>query len=388
MVVTQEQVDIWLENGQVLGSDEIVALEPFVEKFPFYAPTQAILAKAYFNTHNVQYEKQLRKASLTAENRLWLYNYIHTPLPITHGIETATEREKIVLKQGEGQILENESQMEPLHAIEPKLALDIEVGFEEVQNIAKKEEIDVDAMVNNENPIALAENVLETPIEESITEKIEEQPLEDPIVPTKEIITKVNKGLVTDIASENDVVVEDEFALLTPKVELERVDLNKSAVGNLNDAAIGTEVITSSIESINAELHAVDEMGFLDWLDYSSFNQPKIDFVQDIEERIIEDLPAINESNIEKTAEILQKFIANKPKRGEERPSFYNPEKMSELSDLQDNMAVSETLATVYLTQGEPEMAISVYEKLALKFPQKSTYFATLITDLKEKHRL
>lgn len=50
---------------------------------------------------------------------------------------------------------------------------------------------------------------------------------------------------------------------------------------------------------------------------------------------------------------------------------------------LNDNL-VSETFARILVRQGKNETAIEIYEKLALKFPDKRAYFADLIEKLKE----
>jgi hypothetical protein len=50
---------------------------------------------------------------------------------------------------------------------------------------------------------------------------------------------------------------------------------------------------------------------------------------------------------------------------------------------LNDNL-VSETFARILTKQGKKDTAIEIYEKLALKFPDKRAYFADLIEKLKE----
>lgn len=45
---------------------------------------------------------------------------------------------------------------------------------------------------------------------------------------------------------------------------------------------------------------------------------------------------------------------------------------------------VSETLAGIYVKQGYYSRAIDIYEKLSLKYPGKSTYFASLILEVQE----
>ncbi|HEX9252532.1 MAG TPA: hypothetical protein VF870_09835 [Ignavibacteriaceae bacterium] len=50
-----------------------------------------------------------------------------------------------------------------------------------------------------------------------------------------------------------------------------------------------------------------------------------------------------------------------------------------------NDFIVSETLAKIYITQGEFKEAISVYKKLKIKHPDKEIYFDTKIAELKSK---
>ena len=50
-----------------------------------------------------------------------------------------------------------------------------------------------------------------------------------------------------------------------------------------------------------------------------------------------------------------------------------------------NDFIVSETLAKIYITQGEFKEAISVYKKLKLKDPEKENYFNSKIEELKAK---
>ena len=48
----------------------------------------------------------------------------------------------------------------------------------------------------------------------------------------------------------------------------------------------------------------------------------------------------------------------------------------------------TETLAQIYLEQGYPEQAKSIYSKLLLANPEKNAYFAALIRKIDELNKL
>ena len=89
----------------------------------------------------------------------------------------------------------------------------------------------------------------------------------------------------------------------------------------------------------------------------------------------------------------LDNFIAEKPtlirasiNSKPQTPSPVNEIDTSELFD--DSSFYTETLASIYAEQGFYKRALDVYAKLILLYPEKSSYFASLVKNLKEKHNL
>ena len=84
-------------------------------------------------------------------------------------------------------------------------------------------------------------------------------------------------------------------------------------------------------------------------------------------------------------AEIIDKFIAENPSISRPKQEFFNPISAAQESVIDQENIVSETLAMIYEKQGYYEKAISIYEKLKLKYPEKSIIFAGQIKTLKNK---
>jgi len=93
-------------------------------------------------------------------------------------------------------------------------------------------------------------------------------------------------------------------------------------------------------------------------------------------------IPDIPKSKTDKV-QLIDKFIKQDPRITPSKSVFYSPVNMARKSIIEPEDIVSETLAKIYAQQGNVAKAESLYKKLALKFPEKSRYFASLIEDLK-----
>lgn len=82
--------------------------------------------------------------------------------------------------------------------------------------------------------------------------------------------------------------------------------------------------------------------------------------------------------------ELIDKFILENPSISRPKAEFYNPISVAQNSIIDQENIVSETLAKIYEKQGYLEKAMSIYEKLGLKYPEKSRYFAAQIERLRK----
>ena len=85
--------------------------------------------------------------------------------------------------------------------------------------------------------------------------------------------------------------------------------------------------------------------------------------------------------------ELIDKFILENPSISRPKAEFYNPISVAQNSIIDQENIVSETLAKIYEQQGYIEKAISIYQKLGLKYPKKSRYFAAQIERLSESQK-
>jgi hypothetical protein len=83
--------------------------------------------------------------------------------------------------------------------------------------------------------------------------------------------------------------------------------------------------------------------------------------------------------------ELLDEFIKKQPSISRGKESFFSAETAAKKSIVDQENIVSETLAKIYFDQHYFEKAINIYEKLSLKYPEKSIYFAALIEKAKKE---
>ena len=120
-----------------------------------------------------------------------------------------------------------------------------------------------------------------------------------------------------------------------------------------------------------------EKHSFQEWLQLS-----RIEPIVRKKENLVSIVTLTLEEEKNKKNELIDKFIESSPKispiRQEEVSKTYG-----EQSQTNNSYLMTETLARVYLEQKKYQKAIQAYEILILKYPEKSSFFADHISDIK-----
>ncbi|PCI97790.1 MAG: hypothetical protein COB15_07205 [Flavobacteriales bacterium] len=186
----------------------------------------------------------------------------------------------------------------------------------------------------------------------------------------EEIITQKKEEGVETKTEKDSVVADDKFVPVEGKDELDILEKEYLT------AAISSTIL---LESDNAQEEIIEEKevnlfddsishSFSSWLKHYSGQEQNADLKEEKE---------LNQ-------DIINKFIQEDPRIKPKKTVFYSPTNMARIS-VTDSGVVSETLALIHVDQGNYQEAINAYEKLSLKNPKKSSYFASQIKILKQK---
>jgi len=135
----------------------------------------------------------------------------------------------------------------------------------------------------------------------------------------------------------------------------------------------GAEAFSLSIYDEESDEEAGEERNysFEDWLSFVSTNRQ-----EKYSEAEVKSEPEKN-----KTRDVIDRFLNNQEKIIRPKADARNEEKASakETTAFEGDELMTETLAKIYVKQGHYSKALKIFEKLSLKYPEKSVYFAQQI---------
>ena len=186
---------------------------------------------------------------------------------------------------------------------------------------------------------------------------------------TVEQCTKTKPNFITEAEAIASIEVET----------IAQIETHQEDIEVTQDEPIIEPTISSQTNPLPIAIHFSEEKdSFLGWLNKLNKNPEKTELVAS-------QLPINSKIEKEQVDNLVDRFIQTDPRISKpSKAEFFSPIQMARKSVEDNDMIVSETLAKVYIDQGNTEKAIHIFRKLSLLYPDKSTYFAALILKLEK----
>ena len=191
--------------------------------------------------------------------------------------------------------------------------------------------------------------------------------------PIAEINIEPSINTESDLGNEVEEIASNEIETVA------QIEIAQEVIEVTQDELIVEPTTSIQPDSIPPAIHFSNEKdSFLGWLNKLNKESPKneLDVSQSLNSPKIEK---------EKADNLVDLFIQTEPRISKpSKAEFFSPIQMAKKSVEDNDMIVSETLARVYIDQGNIEKAIHIFRKLSLLYPDKNTYFAALILKLEK----
>ncbi|MFV8268409.1 tetratricopeptide repeat protein [Flavobacterium sp. GT2N3] len=202
---------------------------------------------------------------------------------------------------------------------------------------------------------------------------------------TSDTFTSIQKDLYDKKALEilDITVVDSEIIISAEKTESKINSLEKSILTSIRKASVlevdNASKITEEKLAIGKPLDfsVREQHSFQEWLQLSR-TEPIIREKESPSNL----MPLIVNEGKRKKLELIDKFIEASPKISPVRHGVAATVQF-DLNAADNSFLMTETLARVYLEQKKYQKAIQAYEILILKYPEKSSFFADRISDIK-----
>ncbi len=414
-----QQLIGWMKDPGTLGKEASAQLDLLTQTFPYFQTAHLLYIKSLHNENSFLYNNQLKVAAAYTTNRKVLYELITKKGTRDKGQGTSEVFE-------EKNVLATEEIVVAQEIINNKIEQTEEIIQPEFpkKRFGKDEDEWESGMIRQLQLLhhwkTSPQEILDKRLEEikaekeklqqfEKSEKVESPSAADEINTLLYVL--VEPGASEDISDGDEIVSTEQEIVATEQdenwdvkvLELESEETASFKNENLQipQDSLSQEIIREAISS-SIELEVDDSLPSLEELGHKKVVADRNPEPVKIVEEIVEEKPSseltfeawvkqlnkatLAEERPEKQAigsNLLDKFIQDQPRIQQNKTSFFNPVNMAKKSVQDNDEFITETLAKIYIKQGNISKGIRAYQKLSLKFPEKSSYFAALIEELK-----
>ncbi|SCY70279.1 tetratricopeptide repeat protein [Flavobacterium caeni] len=343
-----------INKPEAIHEKQTAVLEKIVQEFPYFQSARALYLKGLYNQNSFKYNYVLKVTAAHTCDRSVLFDFItsDTFTSVNRGLLDQKLRAIEAIPVADSEVVEHKLEVRE-NTIEQSILSSIEKAGQE------PEPSDIPAEIASE-------------IEPMVLSKAadEEDDWKDPtaieVVETLEI--EAPKEFVFEPVADVPVVSspEEEIVIHAPEIDQPAQNLE----------------LGKPLAFARDERHS-----FQEWLQLSQFkpidrNQPEP--TPDSEPSADESTFSDSDLEKQKKNELIDRFIETSPRIPPVKHDAPLTASMIVEPSMDDKtFLMTETLARVYLEQKKYNKAIQAYEILILKYPEKSSFFADRILDIK-----
>ncbi|MGG5575856.1 hypothetical protein ACPDHL_00735 [Myroides sp. C15-4] len=355
--MTINTLHTYLADPSQIKRSDIQELKQLLEQYPYVQAVRSLYLKALYSNESTSYNQELKKTAAYTLDRDMLFNFIVS--------DDFTAYRPLALEEVEKEVEE----------IQPESVVIATKDREPEQNIS--------SLLESISKVAYAITKEDrVPFEERHKQEDAIQPAVEPSAETSiETALNTTDTSVFTAATSSEVIADHVQEEQNDQVRRENT---------LADSP--TEILENKLEIGKPLAFEADEKySFQEWLQLSKqqpilreSNTKSDDSPQEEEQKkeiITKDEKKFQES-LEKKQAMIDKFIETNPKIIPTKKATASPINI-ELSVQENTSLMTETLAKIYLEQKKYQKAIQAYEILILKYPEKSSFFANQILDIK-----
>jgi tetratricopeptide (TPR) repeat protein len=331
-MISTEQIATLIESPELISGEHLGDLLQLSSKHPYSPIFSMLYLRGLSRSNPLQFEKELSQHAFVLPSRSRLFELVHD-MP---QIESSVTEEEVTQKETSVQDLSTKETVLAAETVEEAVELTLvpEIIEEEIPTLEKAAE---------ENEVI------------SETETVEEES-QRPTIPLDELDKNILSYAVDATISFELAQMEKEAALQEKQEAKER----KEQIRPVIELEEKTIISTAGTKS------------FTDWL------RPFI------HEEVGDKLNEEEAERTERSRKIIAAFNQEDLKKSTPKKEFFSPAKKAKESLDESGLPVSETLAKIYAAQGNFPKAITAYEQLMLKIPEKKSFFALQIEKLKK----